>query len=329
MNDDLAITEAWEAHAKKLSRQERDAFKKHVQDDLQAYIGALRQACSKQQENSSSLAVAEWFDPIFATVQRYMPVAIEASQAYPNPSSFILGGISCIMQMTREYVGFQKNMISNLNDMGKQMQIVEKISKQVFDDDKDLQMALTQLYGDLLDYCHKVYGIITNKKGRQRHSFSLAVRSALKGYDAEFKNLPKGFQDHLNEFSQLVAIYDRRRGQTFQDLQLQSSGRNEQQVLLLVDTADRSARQLNRQGDAQARMNQQMAIGTSFLQQIASDTAMEHELHGLETAKKSAEERGPLIAALWAKANSDSTQKEGNPQMARSNILFGSLRPDL
>ncbi|KAI9726774.1 MAG: hypothetical protein M1828_000630 [Chrysothrix sp. TS-e1954] len=208
------LSSAWQAHVKELSGTEKRRFQSFQMISLDKYVESIGEACQKQSKKSKMFRTAEWFRPLFDVVSMYMPIAMNAASAYPSPAPIILGGITCIVQLSKNFLAYQERMVRELNLMGRKMSNILQYNKEIMDaKDSRVELALVAIYGDVLRFCREALGLLLDSKGEIRGGLRTWSLSLYRPFDAKFGHIREDFDAHFQDFEDKARLCDRKNAQ--------------------------------------------------------------------------------------------------------------------
>jgi hypothetical protein len=204
------VTEAWKARCAELGEDERKKFESYACGGLADYLEKLKDACQKHGDENRALKIVDWFEPIFDAVELFMPAVTVAVQAYPNPGSLILGGIIGVMQATSRFQDYQRLTVQLLARMGRKAHILEEYETVVYKSDIQVQKALVDVYGDMIQFCQKAVQF-TTKNGKliaRVKGFKLVM---FRDFEAQLGSLAQAFETHIEHLETLGWLCDKKR----------------------------------------------------------------------------------------------------------------------
>jgi len=158
-------------------------------------------------------------EPIFTTSRKYLTVASTAIQADPSPSAWILAGIVCVMQVSSGYLFYQEKLATVLSRMGQKASILTQFDDLCQDDDQ-VQQALVEVYGDILDFCREALKPLLDENGNIKKSLKLFGKTLLKTFnDSNFGYIAESFEAHLENFKDAVLLFRTREEAVFRHKQ--------------------------------------------------------------------------------------------------------------
>lgn len=167
---------AWDRHFQKLTDNEKEHFRRCQQANVDAYIESISLALCEQKEKSWITKIARLVEPIFTTSRKYLAMANTAIQADPTPSAWVLAGIVCVMQVSSGYLLYQEKLANVLSRMGQKASTLTQFGDLCQDDDQ-VQHALVEVYGDILDFCREALKPLLDENGNiKKASNCLAKR---------------------------------------------------------------------------------------------------------------------------------------------------------
>lgn len=213
------VNEAWEKRCDALGPEERKLFEAHVcNGGFPEYIEMLEAACQKHRDDSLGFKVMDWFQPIFKAIELYTPVAALGVQAYPNPGALVLGGVVGLVQLTSRLQQYQKLAIQMLARMGRKARVFLDYETDIYNDDYRVQIALVNVYGDILDFCQKAVQPL-KVKGKLSAKIKNLKLTIFRDYDSHLGKEVEAFENHVEELESLACRSDKKRIKTMHDSQ--------------------------------------------------------------------------------------------------------------
>ena len=204
------MREAWERRCSSLGDEERRQFESYACNGLAEYTTRLAAACQKHRDESKIFRVFDWFEPLLKAVDLFVPAAAVAIQAYPNPSSLVLGGIVATLQTTSRLLNYQKLAIQMLSKMGKKTVVFMEYEKEIYKDDYLVQRALVEVYGDIIDFCRKAVRQV-NEKGKLQIKVKGVVLSIFRDFESHLGEEVKRFENDVEDLEYKALLCGRRR----------------------------------------------------------------------------------------------------------------------
>ena len=158
-------------------------------------------------------------EPIFTTSRKYLAVANTAVQADPTPSAWVLAGIVCVMQVSSGYLLYQEKLANVLSRMGQKASILTQFGDLCQDDDQ-VQQALVEVYGDILDFYREALKPLLDENGNIKKSLKLFGKTLLKTFnESNFGHIAESFETHLENFKDAALLFRTREEAVFRDKQ--------------------------------------------------------------------------------------------------------------
>jgi hypothetical protein len=158
-------------------------------------------------------------EPIFITSRKYLAVARTAVQADPSPSALVLAGIVCVMQVSSGYLLYQEKLANVLSRMGQKANTLTQFGD-LCQDDEQVQQALVEVYGDILDFCREALKPLVDENGNIKKSIKLFGKTLLKSFDeSNFGHIAESFERHLENFKDVALLFRTREEAAFRDKQ--------------------------------------------------------------------------------------------------------------
>ncbi|KAJ6789895.1 hypothetical protein PWT90_03409 [Aphanocladium album] len=204
------VIEAWKARCAKLRDDERQQFESHACLGLPGYLEELAKICQDHRTESRAFRFVDWFEPLYTAVELFMPVATVAIQAYPNPGSLILGGIIAALHATNRLRDYHRRTVQLLAQMGRKAHILQEYETVVYETDSQVQMALVDVYGDIIDFCQNAVGFAAKnaKKIRRVKGFRMLI---FRDFEAQLGAFGRAFDIHIEHLENLGWLCDKKR----------------------------------------------------------------------------------------------------------------------
>ncbi|KAK8064358.1 hypothetical protein PG994_006996 [Apiospora phragmitis] len=196
----------WRNEIESLSSEQRDRFLRELPGaaGIQTYVDSVGGLISDKVKNSRSLRVGRWIAPLVELVNMSKPFADALNSVYP-PAGMVLGGVSCVLSMSKRYVDYQEAILAFLVKACKNLGIIDRY-KAVFPETEEMQLALMDVYGDIIQFCSQASKLFLDDKGKNRMTAVPFFKSQLKTFEAGFGELGKDFETHLGVFDRAVML---------------------------------------------------------------------------------------------------------------------------
>ena len=146
-----------------ISDEERRQFEEYACNGLDEYITTVVSACKAHRDAHLRTRIIGWFEPIYLVVQRLVPVAAIAIQAYPTPGSLVLGSIVGALQIAERLFEYQAKTMQILAQMGSKLQTLLTYENDLYEDNNFVNKALALVFGDILTFCSRAFKFMTHK----------------------------------------------------------------------------------------------------------------------------------------------------------------------
>jgi len=194
------------------SKAERDIFLHYEAADLKQIVTAIESFVQDHGRKSRALKVANILHPLFEFMNMYAPIAQTMIQADPTPSALIFGGITCVMSISKRFRDYQEKMLKMLSEMLEKLDILLKYGDNVYKNDSEVQKALMEVYGDILDFCVHASRLFLDDKGNERSSLKTLFTSLWTSFESKFSEILYRFERHIKAFESYATYVDRERG---------------------------------------------------------------------------------------------------------------------
>jgi hypothetical protein len=185
-------------------------FGLHACKDLPAYVKKIEDAFQNYKDQSYTLGILEWFEPLFSVIELFMPAARVSVQGYPNPGSLVLGGIIAVLSITSRLSDYQKRTIQMLAKMGRKAGIFMEYDKDVYKGEDAFQEALFTVYDDILSFLENAVQYLT-EGGRIRDTVKRLKLSVIGGFESHLGKYVHDFEDHIDDVQDRALLCDKRR----------------------------------------------------------------------------------------------------------------------
>ena len=236
-----AIATAWQRHLQKLTPEERQLFETHfkgLKEDTSKYVSELHTASVAQASASRAILISNRLQPLFQTFNLYAPIANTIAQGDPSPSSFILGGITCLLSIPGRFLEFQSKITETFADMAKELKILPFYDRKIYTDDPIVLEALIAVHIDVLEFCREASKFVY-KDGRLRSSLKIFGTSLTKSYNDKLGGIVLRFYKDLEHFEKTATSASRRVTENFQRFAVQAHWHNHRQLLDIAGTLSR------------------------------------------------------------------------------------------
>jgi hypothetical protein len=196
-------------------------FLKHGAASLTEYVNGLERICQEQGEKSRAVKVAKLINPLFETMNMYAPIAHTMIQADPTSSALVLGGITCIMSISSRFLGYQEKIVNMLSEMGTKLEVLLRYGSDIYPDNDEVQRALMEVFGDVLQFCSKAWNLFRHENGEPRNSIKAFLTSLGKSFEMKFGDIISKFDKDLEAFNAIAQYCDREETKGFRHLGLQ------------------------------------------------------------------------------------------------------------
>jgi hypothetical protein len=205
------MQKAWEDACSALSEKEKILFESHACDGLQEYLHKIEAACASYRDQSTAFKVLDWFEPVFKTVELFVPAAAAAVQAYPNPGSLVLGGIVGILSITHRFKSFQKLSLQMLSRMGRKMRVLLQYDREIYQDEYPrVQAALIAVYTDIIIFCLRAFRML-DRNGQLKAKVKGMRLILFRDFESALGGLLQKFEDDLEDLESEASMCDKRR----------------------------------------------------------------------------------------------------------------------
>lgn len=94
------------------------------------------------------------------------PFADALNSIYP-PAGMILGGVTYVLSMSKRFVDYQEAVLAFLVRVCKNLSVLDQFKKK-FPETEEMQLALADVYGVILQFCFRASKPFVDSKGKPR-----------------------------------------------------------------------------------------------------------------------------------------------------------------
>jgi hypothetical protein len=179
--------------------------------DLEKYTAAIEKTVLDRGKDSRALRVARLLKPLFQTMNMYAPIAQTMIQTDPTSSSLILGGITCIMEISSRFLGYQEKTAKMLSEMLIKLDILIKYGENIYENNAQMQKAIMEVFGDVLDFCIQASKLFLDDEGKPKSSITPFITSLGKPFESKFSDVLSKFDMDIKAFGEAAVYVDRER----------------------------------------------------------------------------------------------------------------------
>lgn len=195
----------WRAEVESLDERQRQAFLEALPDgSLDNYASAVQKVVVDKLEGSRTVKIAAWLQPLVSVVDMVKPFQDSLKEVYP-PAATILGGVICVLKLSSSFSKYQESLLAAFRRMADALRVINKY-KSVFPSTPEMQLALMEVYGDILKFCSQASSPFLNKSGRAKSTAHIFVSSHLKSFENELEPIEKSLAQHLGNFDRVVNL---------------------------------------------------------------------------------------------------------------------------
>ncbi|KAL8380483.1 hypothetical protein RB599_009798 [Gaeumannomyces hyphopodioides] len=195
----------WRAEVESLDKEQRQAFLAALPNgSLDDYASAVQKVVVDKLEGSKTVKVAAWLQPLVDVVEMVKPFQDSLKEVYP-PAGMILGGVICVLKLSSSIVKYQEALLAAFRRMADALRVIDRY-KSVFPSTPEMQLALMEVYGDILKFCSQASGPFLNKSGRAKSTAHVFISSHLKSFENELEPIEKSLTQHLRNFDRVVNL---------------------------------------------------------------------------------------------------------------------------
>ncbi|KAK7986896.1 hypothetical protein PG988_001884 [Apiospora saccharicola] len=200
-----AVIARWRGEIESLSSEQRQVFLRGLPEaGLQQYADAVSDLINDKVQKSQSVRLGKWVAPLVQFVEMSRPFTEALNSIYP-PAGMILGGVSYVLSMSKRHVDYQEAVVSFLVKICKNLSILDRYKKK-FPETEEMQLALIDVYGDILQFCVRASKPFLDGNGNSRATAVTFFRSQIKPFAAEFGDLENSLATHLEVFDRTAVL---------------------------------------------------------------------------------------------------------------------------
>lgn len=106
-------------------------------------------------------------------------------------------------------------------DMAIKAEILSQLGDQVYRNEESVQVALTEVYGDILDFCRQASSLLF-KRGEAKTGSNVLRRSLWEPYEAKLGAINKSFEQHVDKLKLQMEFCKRKRDEHSHAMQFQA-----------------------------------------------------------------------------------------------------------
>ncbi|MCJ1344810.1 hypothetical protein MMC31_003013 [Peltigera leucophlebia] len=193
------FADALQQHLLKLSPVEgasfRDSYQSLTPESILLKVKAYDQAHNR---GSASRKCAEKVDKSLRILNQFLASIAIAIQSNPDISSLIVGGLKFILDLAVKYVTFFKKLTDMIDELFGYLATLREFDCGSGSSDL-VRKTVSDVYGDLLDFCRQVRLLFLDKQGQSRRYISviLFLRVQWEPFEAQFGKVSSSFRYHL------------------------------------------------------------------------------------------------------------------------------------
>ncbi|KAF2807070.1 uncharacterized protein BDZ99DRAFT_90841 [Mytilinidion resinicola] len=198
--ENTAFDVAFQQHLEKLQTEERNTFKNaYDQITPEALLDKVKlfdEAHNKGSFARKRIGPLEKFLTVLDGLVKSVSIGI---QAYPDVSSLIVGAVKLVVDLALRWVTFFNKFADMLCQFSEYLPSLEKYAKSC--DERILQDALANVYGDLLDFCKSGRSIFVHEDGSKKKHVSLRslLRVQWEPFEIRFGDIKQRIVNHINQ----------------------------------------------------------------------------------------------------------------------------------
>lgn len=201
--------QSWQDHLSGLPEALQQLFRDKQVSDVGTFLKYLEEQATAQAGRSRAIKYARKIEPLVQFVNRYAPIAQTMVQAHPSPAVVVLGGISCILDIPSGLVDFRDKTSETLAEMGKRIEILAKYETTEIGADSDVQNALCNIYGDILQFCGEVAKLLYDNHAKPRNIFKTLRDAALTTFQSKHGKILQKFHRDVIYFKEAADFVTR------------------------------------------------------------------------------------------------------------------------
>jgi hypothetical protein len=119
------------------------------------------------------------------------------------------------MQVSSGYLLYQEKLANVLSRMGQKASILTQFGD-LWQDDDQVQQALIEIYGDILDFCREALKPLLDENGNIKSRIKLFGKTLLKTFnESNFGHITESFEAHLENFKDVALLFRTREEAVF------------------------------------------------------------------------------------------------------------------
>ena len=147
-----------------------------------------------------------------------MPAVSAASQADPNPTCLVVGGIIALLQISEGFDVFQKKITKWLSKLSAKASVLMQFDLSVYPNVPAIQEALVLVYGDILDFCQRARKLYMKENERRKNTLLLLAKTMTKSFYDAFGEVIDSFNIHIDAYQAEVELFEGQQRRRNEDL---------------------------------------------------------------------------------------------------------------
>ncbi|MCJ1342870.1 hypothetical protein MMC31_001059 [Peltigera leucophlebia] len=206
LSQNLAFTDALQQHLAGLSPVANAAFlSSHQTLTAESILVKVRDYDRDYNSGSGSRKCAEQVEKSLRILDQFLGSIAIAIQSNPDISSLIVGGVRFILDLGLNFVTFFRKLSDMIEELFDYIDPLQEFG--CTSDQSDLvRKTLSDVYGDLLDFCQQARLIFVNNKGQPCKYISIVtfLRVQWEPFETRFGNVSSSFKHHRDVLSHSV-----------------------------------------------------------------------------------------------------------------------------
>ncbi|MCJ1347419.1 hypothetical protein MMC31_005644, partial [Peltigera leucophlebia] len=201
-----AFTHALQQHLAKLSPVENAAFRSSDQTlTAESILVKVRDYDRDYNSDSGSRKCAEQVEKSLRILNQFLRSIAIAIQSVPEVSLLIVGGVKFILDLGLKFVTFFRKLSDMIEEIFEYIDPLQEFDC-ASDKSDHVRKTLSDVYGDLLDFCRQARLVFVDDKGQPRKYISIItfLRVQWEPFETRFGKVSSNFEHHRDVLNNSV-----------------------------------------------------------------------------------------------------------------------------
>ncbi|KLU90144.1 hypothetical protein MAPG_09110 [Magnaporthiopsis poae ATCC 64411] len=249
--------------------------------NLGDYASAVEKVVANKLEGSKTVKVAAWLEPLVGVVEMVKPFENALQEVYP-PAGMILGGVVWVLKLSGSFSKYQEALLGALHRMADAIRVIDGY-KSVFPSTPEMQLALMEVYGDILKFCSQASRPFLRKSGKTKSTAHILISSQLKSFETEFEPIQRSLIQHLDDFDRVVRLVLGQMSTQIWQEQMASREDQHRTFEAVISSEQNRQQQEHQRLAAEERQNQESrrAQLLSWISEVSFQDIQDHKLDAI------------------------------------------------